>query len=142
MGYRGIAFSFVYSRTSSVPIGLVDVSAVFSHAGFLTVGFNFDPNSPRAGAATQGRFDGLPNAEFKKQGQWASDRSLRICLDVAMALANRTLQAAAQFHSLLVDPSRIGPIFRVSFCTRELFGWPDAVGVGEEEREGSRMNFQ
>ena len=67
-----------------------------------------------AGAATQGRFDGLSDAELKTRGRWASDRSLRIYLDVAMALANRTLQAATRFQYLLVDPSSIGSIFRFS----------------------------
>jgi integrase len=85
---------------------------VCTRAGFPNFGLHFDPHSPRAGAATQGRFDGLTDAELKTRGRWVSDRSLRIYLDVAMALANRTLQAAAQFQHLLADPSRIGSIFR------------------------------
>ena len=65
---------------------------VCNRAGFPNFGLHFDPHSPRADAATQGRLDALPDAEFETRGEWASDRSLRIYLDVAIALADRTLQ--------------------------------------------------
>ena len=80
-------------------------------ATFAAAGIFFKPHSPRAGAATQGRLDGLSDTELRVRGRWASARTLRIYLDVATALAAPTMRAAGPFSFLLQNPRLIGDIF-------------------------------
>jgi len=79
--------------------------------GLHASGVPFSPHSFRAGAATQARLDGWPVPRILDAGRWASERSLRIYLDVAMALASRTLAWAQPFLALVDRPWLVGPIF-------------------------------
>jgi hypothetical protein len=74
----------------------------------------FTPHSPRAGAATQDRMDGVPFSEVQERGRWLVAASLRIYLDRAMALAQATVRHAKDLLPLLENPSLMGTFFRLA----------------------------
>ena len=78
-------------------------------AGFREL--RFLPHCPRAGAATQGCLDGRSVQELMTDGRWANEQSLKIYLDVATAIASRTMHLAEGFSHLLRDRTQIGKIF-------------------------------
>ena len=80
-----------------------------SRAGFKEL--RFLPHCPRAGAATQGSLDGRSVPDLMADGRWSNEQSLKIYLDVATAIAARTMHLAEPFTYLLRDRTQIGPIF-------------------------------
>ena len=79
--------------------------------GLTQAGLRFTPHCPRAGAATQGKLEGRSVPDLMEDGRWVAQRSLRTYLDVAMAMASRSLHAAQPFRALLEQPASVGPIF-------------------------------
>jgi len=78
----------------------------------LGLTFAVSPHCFRAGAATQAKLDGLAVPSIMESGRWASEQSLKVYLDIAMALASQTLHAADRYLPLLAAPWQVGPIFR------------------------------
>lgn len=87
----------------------------FQHAAdralFRQAGLHFTPHCPRAGAATQGSLEGATIPDLKDAGRWGSEQSLKIYLDIATAMAARTLELATPYQRLLEDMTLVGPIF-------------------------------
>jgi integrase len=79
--------------------------------GFVAAGLPFTPHCPRAGAATQASLEGMSIPDLMDAGRWSSEQSLKIYLDVALAMAARTLQLGETFHYLLEGMHCVGPIF-------------------------------
>lgn len=70
-----------------------------SATGLRAVGLDFTPHCPRAGAATQASLEGMSVPDLKDAGRWASEQSLKIYLDIATAMAARTLQFASNLDT-------------------------------------------
>jgi len=85
--------------------------AAADQAGFAAAGLRFTPHCPRAGAATQAIIEGRPVKDIMDDGRWSNEKSLKMYLDVAMAMATRTLTLAQDYQYLLQDYYDIGPIF-------------------------------
>jgi len=80
-------------------------------AHFRQAGLHYTPHCPRAGAATQGSLEGESVPDLKAAGRWGSEQSLKIYLDIATAMASRTLELATPYQRYLRDMATIGPIF-------------------------------
>ena len=113
------ALRFLLSRAASPSVSLVgltlaqygrELQASAELCQFPLWGLRFTPHSLRAGAATQARMDGMSVQELMFRGRWAHESTLRVYLDVAMALATKTLRAAAPFAFLLSNPAHLSPL--------------------------------